>query len=237
MLQIKNLSVLVGEKQILNDICLDVPEGKITVLMGPNGSGKSTLANVIMGNPCYSVRSGSILMDNEEVRLLSPSERAKKGIFLSFQNPVEIPGVSLTNVLRTAFIAVKGKISVFEFSKILKEKMCLLGIDESFASRSLNEGFSGGEKKKAEMLQLAVLQPKIALLDETDSGADTDVLRVFGKHINLMKQQGMGALIITHYDRMLDIVKPDFVHVMKDGRIVESGSEELAIKVSEHGYL
>jgi Fe-S cluster assembly ATP-binding protein len=206
--------------------------------MGPNGSGKSTLVNTIMGHPKYVVSGGCILVDGVELQKLSPDERARRGLFLSFQYPSEVSGVSIANFLRTALNAVSGKnMSVPDFMKLLKEKMSLLGMDTGFSKRYLNEGFSGGEKKRNEILQLAVLEPKIALLDETDSGLDIDALRVVADGVNAVKKKtGMGVLVVTHYQRLLNYITPDVVHVMVDGKIVKSGGAELALQVEEKGY-
>ncbi len=238
-LVVKDLQVSVEGKKILNGVSLEVPLGKITVLMGPNGSGKSTLAQVIMGHPRYTVESGSVLFNNHDIFSLKVHERAKAGLFLSFQYPSEISGVSVANFLRTAVNNVRNKhLSVSEFRTLLEEKMKLLHIDEHFINRSLNEGFSGGEKKKCEVLQLALLQPKLAILDETDSGLDIDALRIVAEGINSVKKEHpeMGILLITHYHRILQYIKPDIVYVMLNGKIVMSGSNELVKKLEEKGY-
>jgi Fe-S cluster assembly ATP-binding protein len=211
--------------------------------MGPNGSGKSTLANVLMGNPLYEVTDGEILLDGENVLELEADERSRKGLFLAFQYPVTISGVTLANFLRHAINArlkaidpdTKG-MPIPQFAKMMREKMNLLGIDHSFAGRYLNEGFSGGEKKRAEVLQMAVLEPKIAVLDETDSGLDIDALRIVSEGVNKLTGPNMGSLVITHYQRMLNYIKPDQVHVMLAGQIVESGGPELALQLEEQGY-
>ena len=238
MLKIKDLHVEIEGKEILKGIDLDVKEGEVTVIMGPNGSGKSTLANVIMGNPAYEITKGEITFKGKNVLELAPDERAKLGLFLSFQYPMEIPGVTTANFLRTALNARREKpIHVMDFSKLLKEKMKLLKIDDVFTNRYLNQGFSGGEKKRAEILQMAIIEPEIAILDETDSGLDIDALRVVAEGVNTVKKEiGMGILLITHYQRLLNYIKPDRVHVMVDGKIVESGDGKLALKLENQGY-
>ncbi|MBI3033135.1 Fe-S cluster assembly ATPase SufC [Candidatus Woesearchaeota archaeon] len=238
-LVVKDLHVSVDGKKILNGVNIEALSGKITVLMGPNGSGKSTLAQVIMGHPRYTVEKGSVLFNNQDVFNLKVHERAKAGLFLSFQYPSEVSGVSVANFLRTALNAVQNKhLSVSEFRTLLHEKMKWLHIDESFVNRSLNEGFSGGEKKKCEILQLALLQPKLAILDETDSGLDIDALKIVAEGINKVKEQHpeMGVLLITHYNRILQYIKPDAVHVMIHGKIVMSGNNELVKQLEEKGY-
>jgi len=205
--------------------------------MGPNGSGKSTLAYALMGHPRYEITSGKILLNGEDVTKAKPDERARKGLFLSFQYPQEISGVSVSNFLRTALNARnENPISVLDFHKLLKEKMNLLKIDKSFALRYLNEGFSGGEKKRMEILQMAVLQPQIGILDETDSGLDVDALRTVAKGINDLRGKELGVLLITHYQRILNYITPDKVHIVMDGQIVKSGGKELALEVEERGY-
>lgn len=236
-LEVKNLRVNVENKEILKGISLSIDKNEVVALMGPNGSGKSTLSYVIMGHPNYQVLSGEILLDGKNVLDMSPDERARAGLFLSFQYPVEIPGVTMSNFLRTALNALRGKpIPVPEFMKLLKEKLAMLKMDASFATRYLNQGFSGGEKKRAEILQLAVLQPKIAILDETDSGLDIDALRIVAEGINALRGPERGILLITHYQRILNYVKPDFVHVMMDGKIVLSGGDQLAHELEAKGY-
>jgi Fe-S cluster assembly ATP-binding protein len=242
-LEILDLHVSVEGKQILKGVNLVVEQGQIHALMGPNGTGKSTLANTLMGHPSYKLTSGSIRFKGQEIHELDPDVRARLGLFLAFQYPVAIPGVSVANFLRMAINARrkvededdKG-ITVPEFRSILKEKMDLLEISHEFAGRYLNEGFSGGEKKRAEILQLATLEPDIAILDETDSGLDIDALKVVASGVNTLAADDLGILIITHYNRILKYIKPDFVHIMLDGAIVESGGAELATQLEEHGY-
>lgn len=244
-LEIRNLHAQVEEtgEPILRGVNLTIKQGEIHALMGPNGSGKSTLANVLMGNPTYEVTEGEVLLNSEDVLEMEPDERSRAGLFLAFQYPVSIPGVTLANFLRHAINArmkaedpeSKG-IAIPKFMRLMRDKMNGLGIDHSFAGRYLNEGFSGGEKKRAEVLQMAVLEPTIAVLDETDSGLDIDALRIVAEGVSQLTGPNMGSLIITHYQRMLDYVKPDYVHVMFNGRIVESGGPELALQLEEQGY-
>ena len=244
-LEIRNLHVSVDgdDEMILRGLDLTVRKGEIHALMGPNGSGKSTLANVLMGNPAYEVHEGEVLLDGENLLDLEPDERSRAGLFLAFQYPVAIPGVTLGNFLRHAINArmkaddpdSKG-IPIPKFARLMRQKMTQLHIDHSFAGRYLNEGFSGGEKKRAEVLQMAVLEPEIAVLDETDSGLDIDALRIVADGVNALTGPDMGALVITHYQRMLNYIKPDYVHVLYGGRIVESGGPELALELEEKGY-
>lgn len=242
-LLIENLHVKVGGKEILKGFNLEVSQGEVHALMGPNGTGKSTLAYAIMGHPRYEITSGRISIDDTNLLNLSPDERAHLGLFLAFQYPVSIPGVTLANFLRVALNARnkardpedKG-ISILKFRKLLRAKMDMLKMDHAFAGRYLNEGFSGGEKKRAEILQMAVLEPRFAILDETDSGLDIDALRIVSEGVNTLGGSDLGVLVITHYQRMLNYIKPDFVHIMYDGRIVESGQAELALKLEESGY-
>ncbi|MBI4360495.1 Fe-S cluster assembly ATPase SufC [Candidatus Micrarchaeota archaeon] len=240
VLEVKNLEASVDGKKVLNGVNLTVQSGEVHALMGPNGSGKSTLSAVIMGHPSYVVESGDVLFDGESILEDSPEGRAQKGLFLAFQYPLEVPGVSVANFLRTAYNQLRSKehqMPVFTFSKFLKEKMKSLHIDESFAERYLNDGFSGGEKKRCEILQMAVLQPNIAVMDETDSGLDVDALKVVAQGVQgLVKNSGMGVLLITHYPRILHHIRPDFVHVFVDGKIRESGGFELALALEEKGY-
>ncbi len=234
---VKDLHVSVEGQRILNGVNLVVRKGEVCALMGPNGSGKSTLAYTLMGHPKYTVDKGEAWYKGQNILELKPDERAKLGLFLSFQYPQEIPGVSVSNFLRTAYNAVKPQqIAVPDFVKLLKEKMKLLKIDDSFSRRYLNEGFSGGEKKRAEILQLAVLQPDMAVLDETDSGLDIDSLKVVAEGVNTLIGPNTGILIITHYQRILNYITPDRVHIMVKGRIVKSGGKELAHELEAKGY-
>ena len=237
-LEIQNLHVRIEEREILKGVNLKVSKGETHALMGPNGSGKSTLANTIMGNPNYEVTEGKILVNGEDVTEADPDERAKAGVFMAFQYPATIPGVSVANFLRTAVNARREEpIKVKEFGSTLRANMDLLRIDPEFTKRYLNEGFSGGEKKRHEIVQLELLKPKIAILDETDSGLDIDALRVVSGGVNRVRETGeTGLLLITHYTRILRYIKPDFVHVFSDGRIVESGGPELADKLESEGY-
>jgi Fe-S cluster assembly ATP-binding protein len=242
LLKITNLHAEIAEEgtEILKGVDLEINEGEIHAIMGPNGSGKSTLSKVISGHPAYEVTDGEILFRGESVLDMEPDERANAGIFLAFQYPVEIPGVSIANFLRTALNAKRGEeIDIFDYQDMLVEKMEMLEMDPVFAERSVNEGFSGGEKKRNEILQLAMLEPTLAIMDETDSGLDIDALKVVSAGINKIKSQhvnDMAVLLITHYQRMLNYVKPDFVHVMVDGRIVRSGGPELALTLEDEGY-
>lgn len=242
-LEIRNLHVTVEDKPILRGVNLTVKQGEVHALMGPNGSGKSTLANVLLGNPAYEITAGQIIFDGGDLLDMEADERSRAGLFLAFQYPVSIPGVTLANFLRLAINArmkaedpdSKG-ISVSDFRKLMRAKMDDLQMDHSFAGRYLNEGFSGGEKKRAEILQMAVLNPKIAILDETDSGLDIDALRIVSEGVNTLKGPDLGVLVITHYQRILNYIKPEHVHVMFNGQIVESGGPELALKLEESGY-
>lgn len=243
ILDIQNLHVAVEGKPILKGVDLQVKQGEIHALMGPNGTGKSTLANALMGHPSFQITEGKILFKGQRLNELDPDERSRLGLFLAFQYPVAIPGVSVANFLRMAMNARRREvdpedkgISVPEFRKALKGKMDKLEIPHEFAGRYLNEGFSGGEKKRAEILQMATLEPDIAILDETDSGLDIDALKVVADGVNSLVGPDMGVLIITHYQRILNYIKPDYVHIMLDGRIVESGGPELAEQLEEHGY-
>ena len=234
---IKDLHVSIDGKKILNGVDLVVRKGEVCALMGPNGSGKSTLAYTLMGHPNYTVDKGEAWYKGKNILELPADERAKLGVFLSFQYPQEIPGVSVSNFLRTAYNSVKSRqISVPDFVKLLREKMKMLKIDDSFSRRHLNEGFSGGEKKRAEILQLAVLQPEMAILDETDSGLDIDSLKTVAQGVNTLLNPNFGVLIITHYQRILNFITPDSVHVMVKGRIVKSGGKELAHELEANGY-
>ncbi len=240
LFEIENLHVTVEGREILRGLNLTVSPGDIHALMGRNGSGKSTLANALMGHPKYQVTSGSVRLGGENILTLRPDERAKRGLFLAFQNPIAIPGVGTGNFLRAAVKAVRGteSINALAFRKELAERMEHLQMDPSFATRALNEGFSGGEKKRAEMLQLAMLKPRMAILDEPDSGLDIDAVRIVSEGINLAhdRQAEMGILLITHYQRILNYVHPDRVHVMANGRIVESGGPELVQQLESEGY-
>lgn len=243
ILRLVDLWVSVENKQILKGVNLEVRQGEINALMGPNGSGKSTTAYVIMGHPGYIVDKGDITLDGESILPLSPDQRAKRGIFLAFQSPVEIPGVTLANFLRRAYLSVKTKedgskkLSISEFQNLLSRNLQLLQMDASFMRRYLNENFSGGEKKRSEIVQLATLNPKIAILDETDSGLDIDSVKIVANAVQkLVREENMGVLIITHYARVLNYLRPDYVHVMFDGRIVASGGFELAEKLEKTGY-
>ena len=241
MLQIKNLHAGVENKDILKGVNLEVKAGEIHAIMGPNGSGKSTLSAVISGNENFEVSQGSVTFLNEDISELDPEERAHKGVFLSFQYPVEIPGVSVTNFIKTAINEnrkAKGlkDMPASEMLKLIKSKADLLEIDRKFLSRSLNEGFSGGEKKRNEIFQMAMLDPKLAILDETDSGLDIDALKIVANGVNKLKSKDNAVIIITHYQRLLDYIIPDFVHVLIDGKIVKSGTKELAYELEEKGY-
>jgi Fe-S cluster assembly ATP-binding protein len=242
-LEIRNLHASVEGTEILKGVDLTVNQGEVHALMGPNGTGKSTLANVLMGHPSFEVTQGEILFNGENIIELAPDERARMGLFLAFQYPVAIPGVSVANFLRSALNARRRAenpedkgVPIPEFRKILKQKMDLLQMPHEFAGRYLNEGFSGGEKKRAEILQMAALEPTVAVLDETDSGLDIDALRIVSEGVNALSGPEMGVLIITHYQRILNYIKPDFVHIMLDGRVVESGGPDLAERLEEHGY-
>lgn len=241
MLQIKNLHAGVEETDILKGINLEVKAGEVHAIMGPNGSGKSTLASVIAGKEEFDVTQGNIIFETEDIAELAPEERAHKGIFLSFQYPVEIPGVSVTNFIKTAINEnrkAKGleDMPANEMLKMIREKAEMFEMDRKFLSRSLNEGFSGGEKKRNEIFQLAMLDPKLAILDETDSGLDIDALRIVANGVNKLKSDKNAIVVITHYQRLLDHIVPDFVHVLMDGKIVKTGTKELAYELEERGY-
>jgi Fe-S cluster assembly ATP-binding protein len=242
-LEVKDLHVSIDGKEILKGLDLTVKQGEIHAIMGPNGAGKSTLAYALMGHPNYAATAGEVNFKGQNVLELSPDERSRLGIFLAFQYPVSIPGVTVANFLRTAINARRRAenpedkgMPIPEFRKMLKEKMEMLKMDPAFAGRYLNEGFSGGEKKRAEILQMATLQPEIAILDETDSGLDIDALRIVADGVNHLAGPELGVLVITHYQRLLNYIKPHFVHVMIDGRIVESGGPDLALHLEEQGY-
>lgn len=241
MLKIKDLHAKVQDFKILKGINLEINPGEVHAIMGPNGSGKSTLSSVIAGKEEYEMTRGEMLMEGEDLTELDAEERAHKGIFLSFQYPVEIPGVSVTNFMRTSLNAHRKAqgledMPANEMLKMIREKSELLEIDRKFLSRSLNEGFSGGEKKRNEIFQMAMLDPKLAILDETDSGLDIDALRIVANGVNRLRREDNAVLVITHYQRLLDYITPDFVHVMYDGRIVKSGTKELALELEEKGY-
>ena len=242
-LEIRNLHVSIEGKEILKGLDLTIEKGKVHAIMGPNGTGKSTLAYTLMGHPSYEVTEGEVFFKGQNILELDPDERSRLGLFLAFQYPVAIPGVTVANFLRTAINARRRAenpedkgIPIPEFRKMLKEKMTMLKVDQSFAGRYLNDGFSGGEKKRAEILQLATLQPEIAILDETDSGLDIDALRIVSEGVNTLLSKDLGVLVITHYQRLLNYIKPDYVHILLDGRIVESGDAELALHLEEKGY-
>ena len=242
-LEIKDLHVNVGEKEILKGFNLTVNGGEVHALMGPNGTGKSTLAYALMGHPRYNITKGDILLDDKSILDMSVDERSRNGMFLAFQYPVAIPGVTLANFLRAALNA-KAKalnpddkgISLVHFRRLLRSKMDMLKMDYAFGARYLNDGFSGGEKKRAEVLQMAMLEPRIAILDETDSGLDIDALRIVADGVHALKSSELGVILITHYQRMLDYMNPDFVHIMYGGSIVESGRADLALKLEDQGY-
>lgn len=241
MLSIKNLHARVEDKDILKGINLEVKAGEVHAIMGPNGSGKSTLSSVIAGNENYEVTDGEIILEGEDIGELAPEERAHKGVFLSFQYPVEIPGVSVTNFMKTAINESRKangleEMPANEMLKKIREKSELLEIDRKFLSRSLNEGFSGGEKKRNEIFQMAMLEPKVAILDETDSGLDIDALRIVANGVNKLRNEDNAVIVITHYQRLLDYIVPDFVHVLYNGKIVKSGGKELAYELEEKGY-
>ena len=234
---IEDLHVSIEGKEILKGVNLSINRGEVHALMGPNGSGKSTLANALMGHPRYEVTGGHVIFKGEDILGLRPDQRARKGLFLAFQYPTAIPGVTMVNFLRASLKAVRGSdVPVREFRAILKETMDLLKVDESFARRYVNDGFSGGEKKRAEVLQLGILRPEMAVLDETDSGLDIDALRTVAEGVGALMGPGMGVLLITHYQRILNYIKPDFVHVLYAGRIVKSGGRELAEELEARGY-
>ncbi|OVE78428.1 Fe-S cluster assembly ATPase SufC [bacterium F11] len=237
LISIEDLHVTVDGKPILKGVNLAINRGEVHAIMGPNGSGKSTLSNVLMGHPKYVVTKGKILFKGEDMKDFNVDERAKKGLFLAFQYPLAIPGVPVSKFLRTSLQAVRGKeIPILEFRKKLKEKSDHLGIKDSFMGRYINEGFSGGEKKRHEILQLALLEPDLAILDETDSGLDIDALKVVAQGIESTRSSEKGILLITHYQRILNYIHPDFIHVLADGRIVKSGGKELALELEAKGY-
>jgi len=241
MLKIQNLHASIEGKKILNGINLEIKAGEIHAIMGPNGSGKSTLASVLAGRKEYEVTEGTVEFLGKNLLDLDPEERAGEGLFLAFQYPVEIPGLSTTNFIKTAVNEVRKyrgqeTLDAVSFLKLMKEKMALMNIDQSLLSRPLNEGFSGGEKKRNEIFQMAMLQPKLAILDETDSGLDIDAIRIVANGVNKLHMKENGVLVVTHYQRLLDYIIPDFVHVLYNGRIVKSGTKELALELEEKGY-
>lgn len=242
-LEIKDLHVSIEDKEILKGLSLTIKQGETHAIMGPNGTGKSTLAYTLMGHPNYTVNSGEVLLDGENILEMEPDERSRAGVFLAFQYPVAIPGVTVANFLRSAINSRRRAenpedkgMPIPEFRKMLKEKMDMLKMDHNFAGRYLNEGFSGGEKKRAEILQMATLKPRFAVLDETDSGLDIDALRIVSEGVNALSGPELGVLVITHYQRLLNYIKPHFVHVMMNGRIVESGGPDLALHLEDQGY-
>ena len=241
MLKIKDIHAKIEEKSILNGINLEIKPGEVHAIMGPNGSGKSTLASVITGKEEYEITKGNILFENKDLDEVSPEERAHKGIFMSFQYPIEIPGVTITNFLKTAINETKKargekEMSAKDMLKMLREKSNMLEIDGKFLSRSINDGFSGGEKKRNEIFQMAMLEPKLAILDETDSGLDIDALKIVANGVNKLRSKKNAIMVITHYQRLLDYIVPDYVHVLFDGKIVKSGTKDLALELEEKGY-
>jgi Fe-S cluster assembly ATP-binding protein len=241
MLSIKNLHASIEGSPILRGINLEVKAGEVHAIMGPNGSGKSTLASVLAGREEYEVTEGEVIFQGKELLELSPEDRAREGVFLAFQYPIEIPGVSTTNFLRTALNQVREyrgqePLDAVKFLSLMKEKMALVEIDQKLLSRSLNEGFSGGEKKRNEIFQMAMLEPVLSILDETDSGLDIDALRIVSNGVNKLKSEKTATIVVTHYQRLLDYIVPDFVHVLYKGRIVKSGTKELALELEEKGY-
>jgi Fe-S cluster assembly ATP-binding protein len=241
VLDIRDLHATVGDKEILRGISLSVGAGEIHAIMGPNGSGKSTLAQVLAGHPAYEVTGGTVTYDGEDLFAMAPEERAQKGLFLAFQYPVEIPGVSNAYFLRAAYNAIRkskglGEIDPLEFLDYVEERLQLVDMDPDMLSRAVNTGFSGGEKKRNEILQMAVLEPRLAVLDETDSGLDIDALRVVSDGVNKLRRPDNATIVVTHYQRLLNYIVPDFVHVLVNGRIVQSGGKELALELEAHGY-
>jgi len=241
MLKINNLHAQIEDKKILNGVNLDIKAGEVHAIMGPNGSGKSTLASVIAGKEDYEITKGEILFNDNSIDELSAEERAHKGIFMSFQYPIEIPGVTITNFIKTAINETRKArgekdMPASQMLKLLREKCSMLGIDRKFLSRSINDGFSGGEKKRNEIFQMAMLEPTLAILDETDSGLDIDALKIVASGVNKLKKKDNAVVIITHYQRLLDYIIPDYVHVLFDGKIVKSGKKDLAVELEKKGY-
>ena len=241
MLEIKDLHASIGGKEILKGVSLTIADGEVHALMGQNGAGKSTLSNVLVGHPAYEVTSGTVTFNGKDLLAMKPEERAHEGIFLSFQTPVEIPGVSMVNFMRTAVNERRKHqhlpaLSAGEFLKLMREKRSIVELDSKLANRSVNEGFSGGEKKRNEIFQMAMLEPKLSILDETDSGLDIDALRVVAEGVNKLKTPQTSCIVITHYQRLLDYIKPDIVHVLYKGRIVKTAGPELALELEERGY-
>ena len=241
MLKINNLHAQIEDKKILNGVNLDIKAGEVHAIMGPNGSGKSTLASVIAGKEDYEITKGEMLFNDNSIDELSAEERAHKGIFMSFQYPIEIPGVTITNFIKTAINETRKArgekdMPASQMLKLLREKCSMLGIDRKFLSRSINDGFSGGEKKRNEIFQMAMLEPTLAILDETDSGLDIDALKTVASGVNKLKKKDNAVVIITHYQRLLDYIIPDYVHVLFDGKIVKSGKKDLAVKLEKKGY-
>jgi Fe-S cluster assembly ATP-binding protein len=241
MLEIRNLHAKIGDKKILNGINLTIGKGEVHAIMGPNGSGKSTLASVLAGREDYEITEGEVLFDGKDLLEMSPEDRAREGVFLAFQYPVEIPGVTNTNFLKTAINEIRkykglDPLDAVAFLKLMKEKMKVVNMDQSLMSRSLNEGFSGGEKKRNEIFQMAMLEPKLAILDETDSGLDIDALRVVSNGVNALRNGENSIIVVTHYQRLLSYIVPDFVHVLYKGQIVKSGTKALALELEEKGY-
>ena len=241
MLEVKNLHATIAGKEILKGIDLTINDGEIHAIMGPNGSGKSTLSAVLTGNPLYTVTEGEAIFNGKNLLEMKPEDRAREGLFLSFQYPVEIPGVSMTNFMKAAVNAKRqyeGKepLKAADFIKLMREKRQLVELDSKLAHRSVNEGFSGGEKKRNEIFQMAMLEPKLSILDETDSGLDVDAMRIVAEGVNKLQTPESSCIVITHYDRLLEMIRPQFVHVLYKGRIVKTGGPELAVQIQEHGY-
>ena len=241
MLSVTNLDVAVNGGMILNDLNLEVQAGEVHAIMGPNGSGKSTFANVLAGHPGYEVTAGSVIYEGQDLLQMDPEERARQGVFLAFQYPVEIPGVSNVYLLKAAVNEIRkhrgeSELDAVKFLKLVREKLKLVDMKEEFLHRAVNEGFSGGEKKRNEIFQMAMLEPKLAILDETDSGLDIDALKVVAQGVNELRDASRSIVMVTHYQRLLDYIVPDYVHVLADGRVVKSGGKELALELEEHGY-